>query len=121
MRLALFLSLFALPAMAQDGLRASDQLLDAAEMGELLNGQMIEFFDGSKSRYATDGRYAYTYTDDGPEWKGQYQVFDDSLVCVDFDNGSQRCDRLVRAGERLVLVIEDGTRFPVRNRTVYGN
>ena len=121
MRFALFFSLLAVPAMAQDGLRASDQRLDAAEMGELLNGQLIEFFDGSKSRYAADGHYAYTYTDDGPEWTGRFQVFDDSLVCVDFDNGSRRCDRIVRSGERLVLVIEDGTRFPVRNRTVYGN
>lgn len=88
-------------------------------MSELLSGQIIEFFDGSKSRYATNGQYAYTYTDDGPEWTGTYRVADDSLVCVDFDNGSSRCDRFVRDGARVVLIIENGTRFPVRNRIVY--
>ncbi|MEM7719232.1 MAG: hypothetical protein AAF222_08495 [Pseudomonadota bacterium] len=106
---------------AQSGIRTSDIVLTADELGTVLRGQLIEFFDGSKSRYAADGTYSYTYTDDGPAWTGNYQLFDGSLVCVAFDNGSQRCDRLVQAGERLILVIDDGTRFPVRNRTVYNN
>jgi len=106
-------------AWAQDGVRASDTVLNQAEMSELLSGQIVEFFDGSKSRYESNGRYAYTYTDDGPEWTGTYSVSDDSLVCVDFDNGSSRCDRFVRDGARVVLIIENGTRFPVRNRIVY--
>ncbi len=119
MRLALLLSLIAAPALAQDGVRPSDTVLTQAEMADLISGQQLEFFDGSKSRYGDDGRYGYTYTDDGPVWSGTYQVFDDSQVCVDFDNGSQRCDQLVKDGDRVVLIIEDGTRFPVRNLTVY--
>ena len=110
---------FAAPAFAQDGLRDSDQVLSASEMSDLLSGQMIEFYDGSKSRYEADGRYSYTYTDDGPEWTGDYTLSDDSTVCVDFDNGSSRCDRVVMAGANPVLIIEDGTRFPVRNLSVY--
>ena len=119
MRKLLFLLLFATPAMAQDGIRATDQVLTASEMGELLSGQMLEFFDGSKSRYATDGTYSYTYTDAGPAWTGAFEVYDNSEVCVDFDNGSRRCDQIVLANDRTVLVTTDGLRFPVRNRTVY--
>ena len=117
------LLLLVLPAMAhaQEGLRPTDTVLNRDEMSELLSGQLVEFFDGSKSRYGLDGRYAYTYTDDGTAWTGTYRLLDDSLVCVDFDNGSRRCDRFVRNGERVVLIIEDGTRFPVRNLTVYTN
>lgn len=87
-------------------------------MQSLLSGQVIEFFDGSKSRYDVDGSYGYTYTDDGPVWRGRYETFDDSRVCVDFDNGSARCDLFVQDGQRLVLITADGTRFPVRNRSV---
>ncbi len=108
-------------ALAQDGLRATDTVLSQTEMADLLTGQIVEFFDGSKSRYEANGRYVYTYTDDGPEWTGTYSVADESLVCVDFDNGSARCDRFVRNGNRVVLIIENGTRFPVRNLTVYQN
>lgn len=118
MRLALLLSVVALPALAQDGLRGDDTVLDRAGMRDLLSGQVIEFFDGSKSRYDADGGYGYTYTDDGPVWTGRYEVFDGSRVCVDFDNGAARCDRFVRSGERVVLITSDGTRFPVRNRSV---
>ena len=75
--------------------------------------------DEAKSRYGADGTYSYTYTDDGPAWTGQFQVTDNSQVCVEFDNGSQRCDSIVLDGERIVLITTDGLRFPVRNRSVY--
>lgn len=119
MRIALILAVLAAPAMAQDGIRPSDAILDRAAMSELLTNRVVEFYDGSKSRYGTDGHYGYTYTDDGPVWAGQFEVFDESRVCVDFDNGSRRCDQFVQAGDRVVLITEDGLRFPVRNLTVY--
>lgn len=121
MRLALFLLAFATPAFAQDGLHATDELLDRAAMEEQLAGQIIEFYDGSKSRYDADGRYGYTYTDEGPVWSGRYRLMGQSEVCVDFDNGSVRCDLIVRNGERLVLVTTEGIRFPVRNQSVAPN
>lgn len=102
-------------AAAQDGLRSSDDLIATAELNELLQGQVVEFFDGSKSSYQRDGRYGYTYTDDGPVWGGTYTLGNPSEVCVDFDNGSSRCDLLVRNGDQIVLVTADGLRFPVRN------
>ena len=121
MRLALLLCTLAAPAFAQDGLRPGDQVLDQAGLTALLSGQIIEFHDGSKSRYGHDGDYGYTYTDDGPVWSGRYEVADESRVCVAFDNGSSRCDLFVRNGERIVLINADGTRFPVRNRSVAPN
>ena len=118
MRFALFLCLFALPAAAQDGVRASDQRLDQPALASLLTGQVIEFYDGSKSRYGADGRYGYTYTDHGPVWAGDYAIGNDSDVCVAFDNGSTRCDLIVKNGETIVLITTDGLRFPVRNQSV---
>lgn len=121
MRLAPILIVLPFAALAQAGLRAGDTLLSRAEMLQLLSGHVVEFYDGSKSRYGADRAYAYTYTDDGPAWTGTYTVDDDSLVCVVFDNGLKRCDRYVRDGDRVILIIDDGTRFPVRNLSVYEN
>lgn len=121
MRLAFFFCLLASPLSAQGGLRASDQLLDQEQLNTTLTGQIIEFYDGSKSRFDANGRYGYTYTDDGPVWAGDYHFGDDGKVCVDFDNGSSRCDLMVLSNERLVLVTTDGTRFPVRNQSVAPN
>lgn len=118
MRFAFVLALLAGPAFAQDGVRSGDVLLDRSGMESLLIGRIVEFHDGSKSTYEADGTYGYTYTDGGPVWSGRYNLFDDSRVCVDFDNGSARCDFFVIDGERAVLITADGTRFPVRNQSV---
>lgn len=115
MRFFLALLTLATSAQAQDGVRSSDALMTAADLDALLSGHVIEFYDGSKSRYAADGLYGYTYTDDGPVWSGRYRTQDDSRLCVDFDNGFARCDVFVMDGNRLVLVTADGTRFPIRN------
>lgn len=106
------------PAVA-DGHRASDSLLDMAGMDALLKGNVITFYDGSKSTYAPDGSYGYTYTDDGPVWRGEYTLSDESRVCVVFENGESRCDMFVMDGDRAILITRDGTRFPIRNFTVY--
>lgn len=116
--LALAFWLVASPLAAQDGLRAADRLLTEAELTEYLTGQVIEFFDGSKSRYSQTGGYGYTYTDDGPVWRGEYAVGADSDVCVTFENGSARCDLIVESAGRMTLITSDGLRFPIRNRSV---
>ena len=106
------------PVVAQDGMRASDITLNPSGLTQLLSGQTIEFFDGSKSTYRDTGRYEYTYTDDGPVWVGGYTIAANSAVCVNFDNGSARCDFIVKDGEQVVLITAEGIRFPVRNITV---
>ena len=92
--------------------------MNANELKGLLSGQIVEFFDGSKSRYSADGLYGYTYNDGGPVWRGTYLFQDDSQVCVAFENGSARCDTFVRDGTTVTLITTDGLRFPVRNITV---
>ena len=120
MRYALAFMVVALPVSAQEGLLANDLSMSATDLDSHLRGQVLEFFDGSKSRYGSDSRYGYTYTDDGPVWAGEYQTFDDSRVCVAFDNGSERCDTIVLDGSRTILITDEGLRFPVRNMTVDG-
>jgi hypothetical protein len=114
----ILIALAAAPALA-DGHRTSDVILDKTGMSALLSGKVVTFFDGSRSTYARDGSYGYTYTDDGPVWRGQYTLDQESRVCVIFENGESRCDMFVMDGERAVLITRDGTRFPVRNLTVY--
>lgn len=113
MRSFAFLLLMASAAAAQ-GQRSTDTELDAAGLGAALEGQVVEFFDGSKSYYYADGTYVYTYVDDGEEWNGSYALAAKGSVCVDFEIGGSRCDTFVMAEDRLVLIIADGTRFPVR-------
>ncbi len=102
------------PTLAAAEPRAGDDVFDAVGLETHLSGRAIEFFDGSKSSFGADKTYGYTYTDDGPVWSGVWRTDADSRVCVDFDNGSSRCDHIVLDGDRTVLIIEDGTRFPVR-------
>ena len=94
--------------------RAGDVSFDKAELEARIVGKSITFFDDGESLFADDGRYSYTY-DGGATAYGKYQIKQDGVVCVDFDNGFARCDRFVMAGERLVLQTEKGERFPVRN------
>ena len=79
MRFALpvFLILVATAAAAQ---RAGDVTLSGEDLRAFLAGRVVEFFDGSKSRYSGDGRYGYTYTDDGPVWSGAWRTEDGSRV-----------------------------------------
>lgn len=105
-----------LGAAAQQGLRETDERLGQAELGTLLSGHLVEFYDSSRAIYRADGSYEYRYTpEDGP-FVGRYAVTDESSVCVTFDNGFGRCDTFVEAAGRLVLITEDGLRFPVRER-----
>ena len=114
LRYSLLIALLGTPALAQ-GLRPDDVLFSAGELEARLSGNTVEFFDGSKARYGSDGAYSYTYTDDDPPFLGAFTTTDGGEVCVAFDNGFSRCDTYVEANGRLVLIIADGTRFPARS------
>ena len=104
------------PVMAQDFTpRESDVVLNAAAMQAQVVGRTHEFFDGGVSFFSVSGTYSYTYSDGGRAF-GTYQVEQDrsGVVCSAFDAGFSRCDMYVQAGDRLVLITQDGTRFPVR-------
>ena len=105
---------FPLSVFAQDWkLRDNDARLDRRQLAEALVDQKIVFFDNGESKFSADGAYSYTYDQGGTAF-GRYTLSDDSTVCIDFDNGFSRCDMYVRSGEKLVLLTEDGLRFPIR-------
>ncbi|MFW8634975.1 hypothetical protein [Cribrihabitans pelagius] len=114
--LLLSLLLAPLPAAAADWqFRPGDQPLSAVELAAL-PGQSFRFYDGGESRYGAEGAYSYTYSAEnggGTAW-GTYRLLPDGSVCVDFTNGFSRCDLYVRNGARMILITEEGERFPVR-------
>lgn len=102
-------------ATAQDwSLRGSDQQFAAQDLTTRLSGQTLTFYDDGQSEYYADGRYTYTYANDGGVAYGYYRIEENSTVCVDYVNGFARCDMFVQAGDQLVLLTEKGERFPIR-------
>jgi hypothetical protein len=101
---------------AQSGLRDTDRPYGRAELVALLSEHAVEFHDGGVSRYRGDGAYSFKYTDTDRPYLGTYAVGEGGEVCVTFLSGSRRCDTFVADDQRMVLIIGDGTRFPVRDR-----
>jgi len=93
--------------------RDTDQPLARAELESHIVGQTLVFFDDGQSVYSDNGEYSYTYGGGGT-WLGYYELQEDGVVCVMFVTGRKRCDLFVQAGNRLVLITEDGMRFPIR-------
>lgn len=116
MRLLLLVLFMCLPlaATAQSWkLRDNDTRLDAEQLTKALVNQKIVFFDNGESVFSPDGAYTYTYDQGGTAF-GRYTISDDSTVCIAYDNGFSRCDMYIRNGDKLVLLTEDGLRFPIR-------
>ena len=103
-------------ADAQAGLRDTDRPYGRAELAALQSGHAVEFHDGGVSRYRGDGAYSYKYTETDRPYLGTYAVGEAGEVCVTFLTGVLRCDTFVADDQRMVLIIGDGTRFPVRDR-----
>ncbi|WP_421703906.1 hypothetical protein [Aliiroseovarius sp.] len=117
MRLLAPLAFAVSPALAQEGespIRPDDQPMDQAALSAAVTGQTLTFFDGGESRFETDGKYSWTYGEGGT-WLGHYAVGEDSTICITFVTGVERCDLYVQNGERLVLITQDGMRFPVKD------
>lgn len=96
--------------------RTTDRVLDSGAMAADVVGRSHQFFDGGVSFFSVSGTYSYTYSDGGRAF-GSYALpngGEDGVVCSEFDNGFSRCDKYVHDGTRLVLLTEDGNRFPVK-------
>lgn len=102
------------PVMAEMVPRDTDVLLSKAELAQMLTGQELEYFTGGFATYDAEMRHTYRYEAQGERVAGDYTLTDQSTVCVTFDNGWERCDLMVKAGERLVTIVENGERYPVR-------
>ena len=116
MRIAgIFAAVLALPAWAQDwNLRGSDEALSAEEIGTSVVGRTLTFYDDGQSKFSAGGSYSYTYGGGGTAF-GTFEVGADGVICISYANGWSRCDKYVRSGDRLVVLTEDGERYPVRN------
>lgn len=109
----LFLFITSGSAMAQNwNIRPWDGEMDREDVVAWVVGSDILFMDGGVARYGADGRYAYVYAG-GRTFEGDYIIEADGSICVNFDDGNARCDRYVLHGKRLVMLSENGRRFPV--------
>ncbi|MGC1495811.1 MAG: hypothetical protein WA790_08380 [Sulfitobacter sp.] len=92
---------------------AGDTVLTRDEVTHLTAGQTMTFYEGGQSRYSVGGAYSYSY-ESGATAFGHFEIGATGDVCVTFVNARTRCDRFVRSHGRLVLLTEDGGRYPVR-------
>ncbi len=95
-------------------LRDSDQVLDTVAMAHIADGSSLTFFDDGVSLFSAGGAYSYTYANNGGTAFGRFRVMDEGVICIDYRNGFGRCDKYVRNAGRLVLLTEDGERYPVK-------
>lgn len=116
LRLIIVTGFLAGSAAAQDGVRETDQILDQAGMTAYLSGHVIEFYSDGIATYGPGGSYAYQYEPGGAPARGRYEIRADGQVCTDFIVGFKRCDIIVEAGERHVMIVENGDRYPIRSR-----
>ncbi len=115
MRIAACLSIcLAAPASAQDwNLRDGDVALSPAEIASRVVGHTLVFYDDGESKFSAGGSYSYTYRGGGTAF-GTFEVGADGMICISYQNGWSRCDKYILNGERLVLLTEEGDRFPIR-------
>ena len=105
-------------AAAQDyALRDSDERFDVPGLSAALTGRSLTFFDDGVSRFSAGGSYSYTYgvQNGGGSQFGTFTVMPGGIVCILYRNGFDRCDMYVRSGGRIVVLTEDGERYPVRS------
>lgn len=114
---AMFVIVLPLEVFAQEwAVRPSDGRFDQAAIEAAVSGRVLTFYDDGQSRFSPDGAYAYTYSalNGGSSQFGEWQAAEDGLICIAYRNGMRRCDMYVLAEDRLVVLTEDGGRYPVR-------
>ena len=116
------LAVLASPVAAEGwNLRDSDQVLDADALARIADGGSLTYYDDGVSQFSAGGAYSYTYANNGGTAFGSFRVQTDGVICIDYRNGFSRCDLYVRNGGRLVLLTEDGERYPVKMETGVAN
>ncbi|WP_432449749.1 hypothetical protein [Aliiroseovarius marinus] len=112
--LATLTALSPLPGTAEEWKTRPDDIpLSPAQLSQALVGKTVIFHDNGRSDFLENGSYSYTYGEGGT-WLGHYTLNPDSIVCVTFVTGTSRCDLFVFANEKLVVITQDGLRFPIR-------
>jgi hypothetical protein len=114
MRLMLCLTLFPFAAIGGEFLRLEgDELLTPHEIAAMTRNRTITFYEGGTSQYSVGGAYSYSYAGGGTAF-GRFKIGENGVICVTFQNGRARCDQFVHSHGRLVMISEQGDRFPIR-------
>lgn len=88
--------------------------LSRDELLQLISGKTVGLGIGGSSIYGTDGRYKFMFGD-GRVNEGNYYV-GDGTICVRFDNGHARCDKIEKVGTAYFLTDHKGEQFPFEPR-----
>jgi hypothetical protein len=84
-------------AYSADERPATKAEIEKIAVGKTVNGRL---------KYTKDGRY--TFEGRNP---GKYTITA-GKVCVKFDNGKNRCDKIVTDGKKYTMVTSQGERYP---------
>ncbi len=98
-----YISIALLIAFAAPAAAAEERAATKAEIEKMAVGKTL----GVK-RYYANGRY--TYQGGSP---GVYKI-SEGLICVSFDNGGLRCDKILTDGKSYTLVNKNGERYPFK-------
>jgi hypothetical protein len=79
----------------------ADQPVPAAELKQLISGKTVAV-GNQNAFYGADGGYTYSGGNPG-KWRVSV-----GRICVDFNNGMARCDKIVRDGGQLYMITEQG-------------
>ncbi len=114
---ALLIMSLAAPALAQEwDTRDGDARLTPGQADARLRGQLLTFFDDGQAHFYEDGRYTYAYDEGAGGYAyGWFDVAEGGVICIDYVNGSSRCDLYVESAGRLLMIDAEGNRFPVRS------
>ena len=85
--------------------QAEQNLLHASD----LDRNSLEQALGAIHHHQNDYADLYFQSSQNESW-----VLEDGIICIVYRNGFDRCDMYVRSGGRLVVLTEDGERYPVR-------
>jgi len=84
---------------------AAEKPASAAQIKQITTGHDVNI-GGATGHYGIDG--SYTYNGQNP---GHYKV-SKGRICINFDAGGSRCDRIVVDGATYTLINKNGDRYP---------
>lgn len=92
-----FCLLMSATSFAADERPATKAEIEKIAVGKTVNGRL---------KYTKDGRY--TFEGRNP---GRYTI-SAGKICIKFDDGRNRCDRIVTDGKKYTMVTSQGERYP---------
>ncbi len=111
----LLFSSFSSELLAEEwNLRPGELQLNYEQVTELTTNRTLNFFNNGQSKYSVGGAYSHSFPDEGGTQFGVFDVRRDGRVCVNFRNGENRCNLYLKSHGLLLMLTEEGDRFPVK-------